>query len=182
MKIAATLFAAAVIMLSITGQSQASLIGQHINVQNYSGGGSIIDDWNPISFVGGSGISYGGLWAISANATQIIFDFNFSATFGDSIPSYSTGGLYIASGTLFDIGQTISTVTLDASTNMGGLTAANVTYGGSLIAIDLAGRSFDENTWVVLNVNSSPVPVPAAAWLLGSGLLGLMGVAWRKAA
>lgn len=28
----------------------------------------------------------------------------------------------------------------------------------------------------------SPVPVPAAAWLLGSGLLGLIGVARRKAA
>lgn len=29
---------------------------------------------------------------------------------------------------------------------------------------------------------ASPVPVPAAAWLLGSGLLGLIGVARRKAA
>lgn len=28
----------------------------------------------------------------------------------------------------------------------------------------------------------SSVPVPAAAWLLGSGLLGLVGVARRKAA
>lgn len=34
-----------------------------------------------------------------------------------------------------------------------------------------------------LNYNSTaPVPVPAAAWLLGSGLLGLIGVARRKAA
>lgn len=31
-------------------------------------------------------------------------------------------------------------------------------------------------------VNTSVVPVPAAAWLLGSGLLGLVGVARRKAA
>lgn len=32
------------------------------------------------------------------------------------------------------------------------------------------------------NLAHGAVPVPAAAWLLGSGLLGLIGVAWRKAA
>lgn len=34
----------------------------------------------------------------------------------------------------------------------------------------------------VLAPEPAPVPVPAAAWLLGSGLLGLIGVARRKAA
>lgn len=33
-----------------------------------------------------------------------------------------------------------------------------------------------------VNTASAPIPVPAAAWLLGSGLLGLVGVARRKAA
>ena len=32
-----------------------------------------------------------------------------------------------------------------------------------------------------LTVAASPVPIPAAAWLLGSGLLGLLGIARRKA-
>lgn len=32
------------------------------------------------------------------------------------------------------------------------------------------------------NLNASPVPVPAAAWLLGSGLLGLVGIRRRNAA
>jgi hypothetical protein len=31
-----------------------------------------------------------------------------------------------------------------------------------------------------LSAAASPVPVPAAAWLFGSGLLGLVGVARRK--
>lgn len=53
--------------------------------------------------------------------------------------------------------------------------------------IDFTGNSYNfagTNMPVLDNLTftSSPVPVPAAAWLLGSGLLGLMGVARRKAA
>lgn len=36
--------------------------------------------------------------------------------------------------------------------------------------------------WAVHSGNVSTVPVPAAVWLFGSGLLGLMGIARRKAA
>jgi hypothetical protein len=28
----------------------------------------------------------------------------------------------------------------------------------------------------------APVPIPAAVWLFGSGLLGLVGISWRKKA
>lgn len=44
------------------------------------------------------------------------------------------------------------------------------------------GDFYYGNTPVSVSISSSPVPVPAAAWLLGSGLLGLVGVAGRKAA
>lgn len=40
--------------------------------------------------------------------------------------------------------------------------------------------SFDSGS-SVLTVDVNPVPVPAAAWLFGSGLLGLVGVARRRA-
>ena len=36
-------------------------------------------------------------------------------------------------------------------------------------------------SWAVHAGNVSPVPIPAAVWLFGSGLLGLIGVARRKA-
>jgi hypothetical protein len=37
------------------------------------------------------------------------------------------------------------------------------------------------NGEVILNPTAAPVPVPAAAWLLGSGVLGLIGLRRRKA-
>lgn len=40
--------------------------------------------------------------------------------------------------------------------------------------------SFDGVTGVIQGVDLAPVPVPAAVWLFGSGLLGLVGVARRK--
>lgn len=37
-------------------------------------------------------------------------------------------------------------------------------------------------SWANVTSETAPVPVPAAAWLLGSGLLGLVGIARRKTA
>ena len=41
---------------------------------------------------------------------------------------------------------------------------------------------YDNSGGISLSVTPAPVPLPAAAWLLGSGLLGLFGMARRKAA
>ena len=38
------------------------------------------------------------------------------------------------------------------------------------------------NSLYVTSIESSEVPVPAAVWLLGSGLLGLLGLARRRTA
>ena len=43
-------------------------------------------------------------------------------------------------------------------------------------------KSADYYAWAVYSGDVSPVPVPAAVWLFGSGLLGLVGVARRKKA
>lgn len=47
---------------------------------------------------------------------------------------------------------------------------------------DIASLMFvDSGTVIAIDVVVSPVPVPAAAWLFGTGLIGLAGVARRRA-
>lgn len=76
---------------------------------------------------------------------------------------------------------------------VGTLTFQALTAGNSLLSMAVTipskgGDFVSANTFDVqsvtfngANVNASAVPVPAAAWLFGSGLLGLVGIMRRKA-
>ena len=52
----------------------------------------------------------------------------------------------------------------------------------AFLEISQAIGPFDDGEVLIDNVDLSAVPVPAAVWLFGSGLLGLIGVARRKKA
>jgi hypothetical protein len=57
------------------------------------------------------------------------------------------------------------------------------TVGNRVIAWeDLPGGGDRDFNDVVVEVNVAPIPIPAAVWLFGSGLLGLIGIARRKVA
>jgi len=61
-------------------------------------------------------------------------------------------------------------------------TFAFVTNFSTIIAGNSYNISFGDVTGQVLGVDLAPVvPVPAAVWLFGSGLIGLVGIARRKA-
>jgi hypothetical protein len=59
---------------------------------------------------------------------------------------------------------------------------SRISFSGDDIWINMSGLSlYDSNDSVTLSFTTSVVPLPAAVWLFGSGLLGLVGVARRKA-
>jgi hypothetical protein len=61
---------------------------------------------------------------------------------------------------------------------------SNLTYGRAVYSDTLTGMpDFDTQSEFGnfgANIDVTPTPIPAAAWLLGSGLLGLVGVGRRK--
>ena len=87
------------------------------------------------------------------------------------------GEVPIATSTLnvigdFGFGSTLADLTLGADDGIGGAPMSNGPFVDNNANFDI--------TSITVTAITSPVPVPAAAWLFGSGLLGLVGVARRK--
>lgn len=78
------------------------------------------------------------------------------------------------SDTLFGLNQGPAPI----ATTAGDFGIVEGDFIGAQIHLDIGSG----NSLYVTSIESSEVPVPAAVWLLGSGLLGLMGLARRRAA
>ena len=145
-------------------------------------------------------------WADSGNVWGLALDDQITATgtFDDNVLSGGTGTIDFSqdSGNSFTIA--VGSITYFESDDSGYASLDLPTISllsGSLDAFNfsttLDGNGFDSfsNIFDGLDLNGygingtwnstvtlSPVPVPAAVWLFGSGLIGLAGVARRKAA
>jgi hypothetical protein len=73
---------------------------------------------------------------------------------------------------------------MDAYEFLNGLPNGTLLRGGTLVGFEdtLGGGDLDYNdlSYLFTNVGTAPVPVPAAMWLFGSGLMGLIGTAARR--
>jgi len=101
-------------------------------------------------------------------ATAGVWDYNTpSAISGWNLNGPTTGNVVGSTQQLFYV--------------TGGGNGTTGAYGTDLIAFtDIAGAALTSNG-LSITVQGAPVPLPAAVWLLGSGLLGLTGIARRKA-
>jgi hypothetical protein len=68
-----------------------------------------------------------------------------------------------------------TSISINAATNMVGFSLSNITVLADEIWVNWQGLSFDANTIVSLDINTSAVPVPAALFLFAPALLGFIG-------
>ena len=181
-----TLIASAIALTSIAATNANANIS--ITQMNFSGisaaSGSVLDAG------GGSftGSFFGHTW-VADQVTATITSTN-GVTFAGSNAlgayDFSAGISNLAAGqnavgTLFDWSTSVDIPVLavfDCASVAGVCTGINDTAGGSMQTGPFAGATPAFNGTGDLNPKS--VPVPAAAWLMGSGLLGLVGVARRR--
>jgi len=171
--------------LAVAGNASASLInftvtGDVLSALNYGGLGygstitaDITLDDTGLTGIGTEQIFFTGLNTLDITAGTLSFNQTMgdsaltSITFVDgSLTNLYFGAQFGMLGAPEDFFSSLTTVT--ASRNE-----------------IIKGRSITHNlyaTWQVTTLPLTPVPVPAAVWLFGSGLLGLVGVARRKAA
>ncbi len=148
--------------------------------------GNAGDVWNPAMTPGAGGLLAGsmdGIYNFATNNNAFLGSSNSYAAPSGSITGFIGGGwgYTLGSGAAWGAGFNNSLTGLSGGMKM------------SFAAIDLGTDAVSMNTfagtWSVNAANGtlnyttvSAVPVPAAVWLFGSGLLGLVGISRRKKA
>lgn len=128
--------------------------------------GAISGDFGLVNNDGGTGI------VTEANNADFTFDGLYAKKWNTPVES---GGTDLLTGLLsgYNNGELVWEVAT-------GLNGSYEYYGAQTGAIDELRLGFG-NTFLVDDITlSSAVPVPAAAWLFGSGLLALAGISRRK--
>ena len=136
------------------------------------------------SVVDGSAVS-GSLtdspYTVTFANTNGVNDYNHGITFGSTLSLILTLSDAVSGG----IDGGASTFSLSLFADEDGTTPLLNTsddYAGLLLTINLVNDGSSSYEVLVSQANVSPVPVPAAIWLFGSGLLGLAGLKRGKRA
>jgi len=134
---------------------------------SYNGGGFSIDSTdifsNPVASL--------------SNFDSTPYTFVFDTTKVD-VSSVSLGGISNNAGVPIDGFGSILDTSIDTTNNWSEI--STISGIGSISQIDVTLFEGSLTSFVFDYENVAPVPVPAAVWLFGSGLIGLVGVARRK--
>jgi len=129
---------------------------------------------NPITFsataIGGSELS--SLQTLIGTGKSVLSGWSFTTT-GTTISSTNPVYLSLTAGA----GQSLSSLAVYdfIGTSWSLLTPADLAYDGNYASF----TAFNLNDVAVVGA-ATPTPIPAAVWLLGSGLLGLVGIRRKK--
>ena len=171
-----TVLGALFIFISLSSAAQASLIGDTVHVQ-HANSQRIIDLGTHLVTTNDENISLFSTYQIDIGAESVSFDFNVFGLIGEA-----------ATVTISDLDWigTPGTVTgfTSIDTNLGGWSDSRATFTNDSVIFEFAGLTLNPNLFLNATIQTSHtvVPVPPAAWLFGSGLLGLIGIARRQRA
>lgn len=165
----------------LLGADNVNVLGTNYDVRFVEG--SCIDEFNNCTdFTFDTAAS--AIEASNSLANQVfigVYDSNPELTFG--IESFTNGAIWTPFVHVVD--EFTNEVTSSFFSNSFG-TSSDGFGGGSLNPFfDMSNQGRTYANWTISidqNTTPDPVPVPAAAWLFGSGLLGLIGIARRKKA
>ena len=139
------------------------------SLYNYSTTGTLL---NQMNFGNTSGINYTDI-TVSGN--------NVFASYTGSQQGVTIRDLSLNQSFSFNTGFNIDGIAAGLNNDLY-VTSGNSIYNYSTNGTLLNQMNFPDSGINYTDIAVSSVPVPAAAWLFGSGLLGLVGVARRKAA
>ena len=172
-------------VLLLSGTTEASLIGEEFILEHrfdgdvINSGTVIVEEGSADSFdmLIGNNINGPVGYAVDINSSSINIDFYFAGSGSYFSPS-SFNGLYF-SNEVFGANKFIETATIYLE-NFNFDQSRIILLDEHSIGLNFSELYFYDNSLLTISFDVTAVPVPAAVWLFGSGIIGLIGLSIRK--
>lgn len=178
-------------LAAMSAQAHASFLGQTMSMTSYYPDlDSLI--FGPFNLVAGAGVEFSGTVrdvggnvifngpAIDIADSSITADYSVLGVSGTFLGADFNGFVF---SDVFGTVPDIVSVTIDEAVTTFAFAPEDIWFTADSIFLNFENLAFNQSSFWKLDVEFAPsaVPVPAAAWLFGSGLLGVIGVTKRKA-